>query len=197
MEEYIRLEEEKARRRSQVYNLETAIYGKIWCNEDVHDLRSIETEFPAIIFDDAFTSEVTLSYEPSPQHIDECNLKGETSLSECDEKEQNILHFNDLIPFNVIYPDDSKFDKDNDDDDKIDIKNSSRVLAERQPGIYFTVIESVFPDSLYGVSKPHGYGVLTFWTLSSLYFQHSLYDDLVKGNQQIFVEYLRSGNLAQ
>ncbi|GKB13286.1 hypothetical protein Tco_0847209 [Tanacetum coccineum] len=227
MEEYIRLEEEKARRCGKVFNWETATYGRIWCNEDVYDLRSVETEFPAIVFDDAFTSEVTHSYEPmvsplndnkidfrilfdefddedytvifdkksfsykiisasdlktdsendndkvnmpsflspkptvsyfndldffkdfenefpaiiynddltsksdflteptiSPQHIDEFDLKSETSLSKCDEKEQNILYFNDLLPFNVKFPDDSKSDKDN-DDDKIDIKQSS------------------------------------------------------------------------
>ncbi|GJZ69906.1 hypothetical protein Tco_0633456 [Tanacetum coccineum] len=45
MEEYIRLEEEKARRRGKVYNWETATYGKIWCDEDVHGPRSVETEF--------------------------------------------------------------------------------------------------------------------------------------------------------
>ncbi|GJW48252.1 hypothetical protein Tco_0079898 [Tanacetum coccineum] len=33
----IQLEEEKARRRGKVYNCETAAYGKIWDNEDVHD----------------------------------------------------------------------------------------------------------------------------------------------------------------
>ncbi|GJR49553.1 hypothetical protein Tco_1400074 [Tanacetum coccineum] len=227
MEEYIRLEEEKAHKRGKVYNWETATYGKIWYDEDVHDLRSVETEFPAIVLNDALTPEVTLSCEPtvspfndnkidfrisfdesdnedytviydknsfsykiisiedlktdsendndkvnmpsfpsskptvsyfndldffkdfeneftaivyndaltsklnflteptvSPQHIDEFNLRDETSLSECDEEEQNILYFNDLFPFNVIYPDDSKSDKDN-DDDKIDIKHSS------------------------------------------------------------------------
>ncbi|GKA16639.1 putative reverse transcriptase domain-containing protein [Tanacetum coccineum] len=227
MEEYIRLEDEKARRCGKVYNWETATYGKIWYDEDVHDLRSVETKFPAIVFDDAFTSEVTLSNEPtvsplndnkidfripfnesddedytvifdknsfsykiiyvdnlktdseidndkvnmpsfpspkptvsyfddldyfkdfekefpaivyndaltsrldsltepivSLQHIDEFNLKDETSLSECDEEEQNILYFNDLFPSNVIYPDDSKSNKDN-NDDKIDIKQSS------------------------------------------------------------------------
>ncbi|GJS38954.1 hypothetical protein Tco_0563997 [Tanacetum coccineum] len=229
MEEYIRLEEEKARRRGKVYKWETATYGKIWDNEDVHDLRSVKTEFPAIVFNDTLTSEEALSCEPtvsslnnneidfrisfdesddedctvifdkksfsykiisvnnlktdsendnekvnmpflpspkptvsyfddldffkdfekefpaivyndaqtskldflteatlSPQHIDEFDLKDETSLSECDEKEQNVLYFNDLFPFNVIYPDDSKSDKDN-DDDKIDIKQSSGV----------------------------------------------------------------------
>ncbi|GJR83527.1 reverse transcriptase domain-containing protein [Tanacetum coccineum] len=56
MEEYIRLEEEKARRRGKVYNWETVTYGKIWYDEDVHDLRSVETKFPAIVFDKALTS---------------------------------------------------------------------------------------------------------------------------------------------
>ncbi|GJZ82860.1 hypothetical protein Tco_0648033 [Tanacetum coccineum] len=225
MEEYIRLEEEKARRRGKVYNWETATYGKIWDNEDVHDLRFVETEFPVIVFNDTLTFEATLSCEPtvsslkdeidykisfdesddedctvifdknsfsykiisvnnlktdsendndkvnmpllpspeptvsyfddldyfkdfekefpaivyndsqtsklnflpeptvSPQHIDGFNLKDETSSSECNEEEQNVLNFNDLFPFNVVYPDDLKSDKDN-DDDKIDIKHS-------------------------------------------------------------------------
>ncbi|GJS43246.1 hypothetical protein Tco_0568289 [Tanacetum coccineum] len=95
MEEYIWLEEEKDRRR-------------------------------AIVFNNALTSKSDLLTEPtlSPQHIDEFDLKDETSLSECDEEEQNIFYFNNLFPFNVIYADDSKSDKDN-DDDKIHIKQSS------------------------------------------------------------------------
>ncbi|GKF05758.1 hypothetical protein Tco_0036426, partial [Tanacetum coccineum] len=229
MEEYIRLEEEKAHRHGKVYNWETATYGKIWYDEDVHDLRSVETEFSTIVLNDALTSEVTLSCEPmvsslndeidfrvsfdnsddedytvifyknsfsykkistndlktdsendnekvmpslpspkpkiscfddldffkdfenefpaivynnaqtsksdlltepilNPQHIDEFNLKDETSLSECDEQEQNVLNFNDLFPFNIIYPNDSKSNKDN-DDDKVDIKHSSGDLS--------------------------------------------------------------------
>ncbi|GJT65398.1 hypothetical protein Tco_1016878 [Tanacetum coccineum] len=163
---------------------------EIWYDEDVHNLRFVETEFLAI-YNDALTSEVALSYEPmvsplnnnqidfrisfdesddedytviydkssfsykiiyvsdlktdsendndkanmpsfssseptveptvSPQQIDEFNLKNEASLSECDGEEQNVIYYNDLFPFNVIYPDDLKSDKDN-DDDKIDIK---------------------------------------------------------------------------
>ncbi|GJV40122.1 hypothetical protein Tco_1418562 [Tanacetum coccineum] len=65
IEEYIRIEEEKARRRGKVYNWETATYGKIWDNEDVHDLRSIETEFPAIVFNDTLTSKAALPCEPT------------------------------------------------------------------------------------------------------------------------------------
>ncbi|GKC06594.1 hypothetical protein Tco_0998204 [Tanacetum coccineum] len=225
MKEYIRLEEEKARRRGKVYNWETATYGKTWYDEDVHDHGSFETEFPAIVLNDALTSEATLSCGPtvsplhdneidfrisfdesddedysviydensfsykiisvnnlktnsendnkvsmpsfpspepevsysndvdnfkdfenefpaivyndaltskldfltelviSPQHIDEFDLKDETSLSEYDEEEQNVLYFNDLFPFNVIYPDDLKSNTDN--NNKIDIERPS------------------------------------------------------------------------
>ncbi|GJU64828.1 hypothetical protein Tco_1246663 [Tanacetum coccineum] len=228
IEEYIRLGEEKAHRRGKVYNWETATYGRIWYDEDDHNLGSFETEFPAIVFNDTLTSEVTLSCKPrvspfndhkinfrtsfdesndedytviydensfsykiiyvnnlktdfkndndkfniplfltlepevsysndldhfkdfenefpaivyndaltskldflteptiSPQHIDEFNLKDKTSLSKCDKEEQNILYFNDLFSFNVIYPDDLKSDTDN-DNDEIDIEQSSR-----------------------------------------------------------------------
>ncbi|GJV65420.1 hypothetical protein Tco_1476248 [Tanacetum coccineum] len=231
MEEYIRLEEEKAQKRRKVFNWETAKYGKIWYDEDVHDLRSVETEFLAIVVNDELSSEKTLSCEPtvsslnnneiefrisfdqsddedykviydknsfsykiisvnnlktgsendndkvnmpsflspkptvsyfndldffkyfenefpaivyndaltskldflteptvSPQHIDEFNLKDETSLSECDEEEQNVLYFNDLFPFNAIYPYELKSDTDN-DNDKIDIEQSLRNLS--------------------------------------------------------------------
>ncbi|GKC28269.1 hypothetical protein Tco_1035563 [Tanacetum coccineum] len=162
MEEYIRLEKEKARRRGKVYNWETAMYGKIWDNEDVHSLRYVESEFSAIVFNGTLTSEATLSCEPtvnfdkefpaivyndaitskldflteptvSPQHIDELNFKDDTSLPECDEKEQNVLHFSDLFPFNIIYLDDSKSDKDN-DNDKIDIKHLRGQLINTDDG---------------------------------------------------------------
>nr|GEX41752.1 hypothetical protein [Tanacetum cinerariifolium] len=64
MEEYVRLEEEKAQKRGKVFNWETAKYGKIWYDEDVHDLRFVEIEFPAIFFNDNLTSNETLFCEP-------------------------------------------------------------------------------------------------------------------------------------
>ncbi|GKB58459.1 hypothetical protein Tco_0914645 [Tanacetum coccineum] len=134
--------------------------------------KDFENEFLAIVYNDALTSKLDFLTEPtvSPQHIDEFNLKDETSLSKCDEEEQNVICFNDLFPFNVIYPDDLKSDKDN-DDNKIDIIQSSVCLPGDNPEYIFNfLIESGFPDCLYGVSKPHGYDVLTFWTLSSPYF---------------------------
>ncbi|GJX62176.1 hypothetical protein Tco_0295076 [Tanacetum coccineum] len=58
------LRKKKLVRLVKVYNWETATYGKIWDNEDVHDLGSVETEFLAIAFNDTLTSEATLSYDP-------------------------------------------------------------------------------------------------------------------------------------
>ncbi|GKF93350.1 hypothetical protein Tco_0280069, partial [Tanacetum coccineum] len=93
---------------------------------DLDFFKDFENEFPAIVYNDALTSKSDFLTEPtvSPKHIDEFDLKDETSLSECDEKEQNVLYFNNLFPFNVIYPDDLKSDTDN-DNDEIDIEQLS------------------------------------------------------------------------
>ncbi|GJR78285.1 hypothetical protein Tco_0149070 [Tanacetum coccineum] len=93
--------------------------------DDLDFFNDFETEFLAIVYNNAQTSKSDLLTEPTvtTQHIDEFNLKDETSLSECDEEEQNVLNFNDLFSFSVIYPNDSKLDKDN-DDDKVDIEHS-------------------------------------------------------------------------
>ncbi|GJY01461.1 hypothetical protein Tco_0359613 [Tanacetum coccineum] len=98
--------------------------------DDLDFFKDFENEFPAIVYNDAQTSKLDFLTEPilNPQHIDEFNLKDETSLSECDEEEQNVLNFNDLFPFNVIYPDELKTDTDN-DNDKVDIEHSSGDLS--------------------------------------------------------------------
>ncbi|GJY59351.1 hypothetical protein Tco_0459243, partial [Tanacetum coccineum] len=164
IEEYIRLEEEKASRRSKVYNWETATYvfNETLTSEAAHSceptisslnndeidfrisfdesddedctptvsyfddldyFKDFENEFPAIVYNDAPTSKSDLLTEPilSLQHIDEFDLKSETSLSEYNEEVQNVLCFNDLFPFNVIYPYDLKSDTGN-DNDTIDIE---------------------------------------------------------------------------
>ncbi|GKD66723.1 hypothetical protein Tco_1308831 [Tanacetum coccineum] len=76
--------------------------------DDLDYLKFFENEFPIIVYNDALTSKSDFLTESTvcPQHVDEFNLKYETSLSEYDEEEQNILYFNDIFPFNIIYPDD-------------------------------------------------------------------------------------------
>nr|GFB12237.1 hypothetical protein [Tanacetum cinerariifolium] len=106
MEEYIRLEEEKARRRdSENYNdkvnMPSFLSPKPTVSyfDDLDFFKDFENEFSAIAYNDALTSKSDSSTEPVeiPQCIDEFNLKDETSLFECDEEEQNVLYFNDLF----------------------------------------------------------------------------------------------------
>ncbi|GJW81844.1 reverse transcriptase domain-containing protein [Tanacetum coccineum] len=151
MEEYIRLEEEKARRRGKVYNWKTAMYSKIWYDEDVYDLRSVETEFPAIVFNDALTSKVALSYLKMDSENDNYKvnmpsfLSSEPTVSYFDdfdyfkdfENEFSAIAYNDALTSKLDFSEPTispqhmdEFDetslfecddKDN-DDDKIDIK---------------------------------------------------------------------------
>ncbi|GKA83714.1 hypothetical protein Tco_0805309 [Tanacetum coccineum] len=100
----------------------------ISCFDDLDFFKDFENEFPAIVYNDTLTSKSDLLTEPilNPQHVDEFDLKNETSLSEYDEEEQNVLYFNDIFPFNAIHPNDLKLDEDN-DDNEIDIIQSSEV----------------------------------------------------------------------
>ncbi|GJY64051.1 hypothetical protein Tco_0465511 [Tanacetum coccineum] len=90
MEEYIRLEEEKARMHGKVYNWETATYGKIWYDEDVHDLKYIETEFPAIVFNDTLTSEVALSCEPMVSPLNDNQIDFRISFDDSDDEDYKM-----------------------------------------------------------------------------------------------------------
>ncbi|GKB81513.1 hypothetical protein Tco_0948408 [Tanacetum coccineum] len=65
MEEYIQLEAEKARRRGQKFNWETATYGKVTYFKDIDYFKDFENEFPAMVYKDALTSEPEISSEPT------------------------------------------------------------------------------------------------------------------------------------
>ncbi|GKF72567.1 hypothetical protein Tco_0208681, partial [Tanacetum coccineum] len=124
------LEEEKARKRGQTFNWGTATYGKIRYDEDVHFLRSVETEFLAIVYNDALTSELELTCEPtvSPQHIDKFNWKIGISLSDSDGENYTVIYDNDSFSYKIFNVDDLKLDMGN-GDDKIYIKQSLRYLS--------------------------------------------------------------------
>ncbi|GKC06826.1 hypothetical protein Tco_0998436, partial [Tanacetum coccineum] len=123
MEEYVQYETKRALRNGKVYNSETATYGKIRYVEDINYLRFFETKFPAIVYDDALTFESDFSSEPtvSSQHVDNVNLKNETSLSEFDDGKYNVISDKDLFSYDIFPNKDLQLCKDN-DDDKIDCR---------------------------------------------------------------------------
>ncbi|GKA10168.1 hypothetical protein Tco_0689601 [Tanacetum coccineum] len=58
MAEYIQLGEEKAHRHGQEFNWETATHGKVRYSEDIDYFKDFENQFPAIVYNDALTSEL-------------------------------------------------------------------------------------------------------------------------------------------
>ncbi|GJT91337.1 hypothetical protein Tco_1080182 [Tanacetum coccineum] len=60
MEKYIKLEEEKAHRHGRVFNWQTATYGNIRIDDNLHDLSSVEAEFQTIVINDAFAPQDAL-----------------------------------------------------------------------------------------------------------------------------------------
>ncbi|GKA08528.1 hypothetical protein Tco_0687859 [Tanacetum coccineum] len=111
MEECIRLEEEKARKRGKVYNWETATYGKIWYDEDVQDLRSFENEFPVI----SLKSGETLSYEPTVSSLnDEIDFK--FSFDDFDDEDYMVIYDKKSFSYKIISVNDLKTDSENDND---------------------------------------------------------------------------------
>ncbi|GKD21431.1 hypothetical protein Tco_1223134 [Tanacetum coccineum] len=150
IEEYIRLEEEKARKHGKVFNWETARYGKIWYDEDVLDLRSVETEFPTIVFNDSLTSNETPSCEPtvsSPN--DEIDFR--ISFDESDDEDYTVVFDKNSFSYKIISTNDLKTDSKNDNE-----KVNKLLFPSPEPTVsciddldFFKEFENEFPAIVY------------------------------------------------
>ncbi|GJR85705.1 hypothetical protein Tco_0209716 [Tanacetum coccineum] len=86
MEEYIRLQEEKAQRVGRTFNWQTATYGMMKYYEDEDDcFTNFEFEFPAIVFDD--TSDATLSCEPTVSPLNDNKIDFRISFDESNDED--------------------------------------------------------------------------------------------------------------
>ncbi|GKE51507.1 hypothetical protein Tco_1486663 [Tanacetum coccineum] len=130
MKEYIRLEEEKARR---------------------HGLVSIETEFPAIVFNEALTSEVALSCEPTVSPLNDNQIDFRISFDESDDEDYTVIYDKNSFSYKIIYVDDLKMDSKN-DNDKVNMPS----FPSPKPTVsyfnnldYFKDFEKEFPAIVY------------------------------------------------
>ncbi|GKA84534.1 hypothetical protein Tco_0806129 [Tanacetum coccineum] len=108
MEEYIELECEKARRRNQTFNWETAIYGKVGYYEDIDYFKDFETDFPANVYKDALAPDHEILSEPavSPHCDDRIDFDFKISFDESDDedyivKEISIEPSDSIVDTNV------------------------------------------------------------------------------------------------
>nr|GEX60228.1 hypothetical protein [Tanacetum cinerariifolium] len=150
MEEYIRLEEENARRRGKVFNWETAKYGKIWYDEDVHDTRSVETEFPTIAFNDTLTSKATLSCDPTVSSLNDV-IDFRISFYDSDDEDYTVNFDKNSFSYKIISVNDLKTNSENDND-----KINMSLLTSPEPTVscfddldFFKDFENEFPAIVY------------------------------------------------
>ncbi|GJU12187.1 hypothetical protein Tco_1134583 [Tanacetum coccineum] len=124
------------------------MYGKIWYDEDVHDLRSVETEFPAIVFNDALTSEVALSCETMVSPLNNNQINFRISFNKSDKEDYKGLEVGSIRRIQGIGYD---------------------VLEFLGVGTTFDIFQNIHILYLqYGVLTSSGYGVLIFFPLWSL-----------------------------
>ncbi|GJY88714.1 hypothetical protein Tco_0503342 [Tanacetum coccineum] len=171
MEEYIRLEEEKARSHGKMYKWETATYGRIWYDDDVHDLRSVETKFPTIVFNNALTSEVALSCEPTVSPLNNNQIDFRILFDEPDDEDYTEIYDKNPFSYKIISVNDLKTDSEN-DNDKI---NMPSFLSPVPTVSYFNNLDSLkkieneFPAIVYNDSLT---SKLDFVTEPSTNHQH-------------------------
>ncbi|GJQ94508.1 hypothetical protein Tco_0005647, partial [Tanacetum coccineum] len=115
MEKYIRVEEEKAQKCGKVFNWETAKYGKICYDEDIHDLGSVETEFPAIAFNNGVSSEKMFSCEPTVSSLnEEINIR--ISFDDSEDEDYTVNFDKNSFSYKIISTNNLKTDSENDNE---------------------------------------------------------------------------------
>nr|GEW85324.1 hypothetical protein [Tanacetum cinerariifolium] len=105
----------KSLKRRKVFNWETAKYGKIWFDEDVHDLRSVKIKFPTIVFNGNLTSNETLSCEPTVSSLnDEIDFR--ILFDDFDDEDYTVVFDKNSFSYNIISFNDLKTDSENDNE---------------------------------------------------------------------------------
>ncbi|GJX94618.1 hypothetical protein Tco_0349204 [Tanacetum coccineum] len=154
MEEYIRLEEEKARRQGRTFNWQTARYGKMeyYENKD-YSFTDLKTKYLAIVLDDA--SDTTLSCEPTVSPLDNNKIDFKISFDESDDEDYMVIFDKNSFSCKIVSVDNLKTDSEN-ENDKVNIPSSPSpkpMIGYFDDLDFFKDIENEFPAIVYNDIK--------------------------------------------
>ncbi|GJY22409.1 putative reverse transcriptase domain-containing protein [Tanacetum coccineum] len=117
MEEYIRLEEEKALSRGETFNWQTATYGKMeYCEDEDDCFTNFETKFPDIVLDNTLTSDAAISCGPTVSPLDDNKIDFRISFDESDDEDYTVVYDENSFSYKIISVNDLKKDSKNDND---------------------------------------------------------------------------------
>ncbi|GJT15134.1 hypothetical protein Tco_0873840 [Tanacetum coccineum] len=117
MEEYIRLQEEKALSRGETFNWQTATYGKMkYCEDEDDCFTNIESEFPAIVLDNTITPREALSWEPTVSPLNDDEIDFRISFDESNDEDYTVVYDENSFSYKIISVNNLKTDSENDND---------------------------------------------------------------------------------
>nr|GEV03489.1 hypothetical protein [Tanacetum cinerariifolium] len=82
----------------------------------VLELRSVETEFPAIVFNDSLTSNETPSFEPTVSSLNNNEIDFRISFDEFDNEDYTVVFDKNSFSYKIIYTNDLKTDSEIDNE---------------------------------------------------------------------------------
>ncbi|GJU61848.1 hypothetical protein Tco_1243683 [Tanacetum coccineum] len=161
MKEYIRLEEEKARKHGKVFNWETAKYDKIWYDEDIYDLRFVKTEFLAITFNDRVSSGETLSCEPTVRSLnDEIDFR--ILFDDSDDEDYTVVFDKNSFSYKYFSTKDLKTVSENDSERAMPSLPSPEPTVSNFDDLdFFKDFENEFPAIVYNDAQTSKSNLLT------------------------------------
>ncbi|GKD52961.1 hypothetical protein Tco_1286348, partial [Tanacetum coccineum] len=127
------------------WSLETS---RIWYDEDV---RSVETEFPATVFNDSLTFEETPSCEPTVSPLNDNKIDFRISFDEFDDEDYMVIYDKNSFSYKIISVDDLKTDSEN-DNDKVNMPSFSSpkpTVSYFDDLDFFKDFENEFPAIVY------------------------------------------------
>ncbi|GKA01469.1 hypothetical protein Tco_0674134, partial [Tanacetum coccineum] len=127
MEEYIQLMADKAHKRGQMFDWETATYGKIY--DDIDLFKDFKADFLAIVYNDALASDPEVSSEPTVSPLDD----NEIDFKIYDE-DYTVIYDKNLFSYKIISVNDLKLNSKN-NDNKVNISSDDVVVEQSDSGI--------------------------------------------------------------
>ncbi|GJS41221.1 hypothetical protein Tco_0566264 [Tanacetum coccineum] len=127
MEEYIQLMADKAHKRGQMFDFETATYGKIY--DDIDIFKDFKADFLAIVYNDALTYDPEVSSEPTVSPLDD----NEIDFKIYDE-DYTVIYDKNSFSYKIISVNDLKLNSKN-NDNKVNISSDDVVVEQSDSGI--------------------------------------------------------------
>ncbi|GJW09618.1 hypothetical protein Tco_1575445 [Tanacetum coccineum] len=136
--------------------------------------HSVETEFPAIVLNDALTPEVMLSFEPTVNPLNDNKIDFRISFDESDNEDYTVIYDKNSFSYKIIFVNDLKTDLEN-DNDKVNMPSfpSPNTVNYFNDLDFFKDFENEFPAIVYNDALTSKLDLLTEPTVSPQHIDES------------------------